>query len=59
VCLCAGICLIYWESRYDTEAVGRLNSDGSLDHGLFQINDRYWCKEGVIDGACGLDCKCK
>lgn len=34
-----------------------MNSDGSKDHGLFQISDKYWCVEGQVDGACGVDCK--
>ncbi|KAF0307885.1 Lysozyme c-1 [Amphibalanus amphitrite] len=37
------VCLAYHESRYNTAAVGRLNRDGSVDHGLFQISDIYWC----------------
>lgn len=28
-----------------------------MDHGLFQISDKYWCVEGQVDGACGIDCK--
>ncbi|XP_037081026.1 lysozyme C-like isoform X2 [Pollicipes pollicipes] len=37
------VCLAYHESRYDTNAEGRLNWDNSVDHGLFQISDIYWC----------------
>ncbi|CAL8100224.1 unnamed protein product [Orchesella dallaii] len=51
------ICLIRWESHYNTSAVGMLNADGSTDHGLFQISGKYWCADGDIGGACGLDCK--
>jgi len=51
-----GICLIRWESNFDTGAVGRLNSDGSEDHGLFQISDKYWCAREGVDGACGINC---
>ncbi|XP_077302561.1 uncharacterized protein LOC143922973 [Arctopsyche grandis] len=46
------VCIAQHESSYDTGAVGRLNGDGSADHGLFQISDRYWCD----GGACGLPC---
>ena len=52
-----GICLIRWESNFNTSEIGNLNADGSKDHGLFQINDKYWCVEGQVDGACGIDCK--
>ena len=54
----AGICLVRWESDFNTSAIGSLNADGSLDHGLFQISDLYWCDltgQGM-DGACGLSC---
>ncbi len=53
----AGICLVRWESDFNTSAIGSLNADGSLDHGLFQISDLYWCDHGDgMDGACGLSC---
>ncbi|OXA63234.1 lysozyme C-1 [Folsomia candida] len=51
------ICLIRWESNFNTSEIGRLNADSSMDHGLFQISDKYWCVEGQVDGACGIDCK--
>lgn len=55
--LLAGICLVRWESDFNTSAIGSLNTDGSLDHGLFQISDRYWCdRQDGMDGACGLSC---
>ncbi|CAG7829129.1 unnamed protein product [Allacma fusca] len=50
------ICLIKHESDFDTSVIGRLNSDGSLDHGLFQISDLFWCNHDGIDGACGVNC---
>ena len=43
-----------WESDYNTSAIGSLNADGSLDHGLFQISDLFWCDPGE---ACGLPCE--
>lgn len=56
----AGICLVRWESEFNTSAIGSLNADGSLDHGLFQISDRYWCDhEQGMEGACGLSCNGK
>ncbi len=50
------VCLARWESHYDTSALGQLNWDGSEDHGLFQINDRYWCGRGKADKGCNIDC---
>lgn len=51
------ICIAQRESNFDTSAVGRLNADGSGDHGLFQISDLYWCSALQPDGkACGVPC---
>ncbi|TMW51777.1 hypothetical protein DOY81_003158 [Sarcophaga bullata] len=52
------VCIAEHESRFDTAAVGRLNADGSADHGLFQISDLYWCSHDHYSGgkACGLSC---
>ncbi|CAD7002439.1 unnamed protein product [Ceratitis capitata] len=52
------VCIAQHESRFDTAAVGRLNADGSADHGLFQISDLYWCSHDRYSGgkACGLQC---
>lgn len=50
------MCLIQHESNFDSRAVGRLNTDGSADWGLFQINDRYWCTPGVKGKGCNLNC---
>ncbi|EDV96275.1 GH16162 [Drosophila grimshawi] len=47
------VCIAEHESRLDTAAVGRLNADGSADHGLFQISDLYWCTQ---DGSGGKGC---
>jgi hypothetical protein len=55
---CSGICLVRWESNFNTSAIGSLNSDGSLDHGLFQISDLFWCDhQQGMDSACGLTCE--
>jgi C-type lysozyme/alpha-lactalbumin family len=52
-----GVCLVRWESNFNTSAIGSLNGDGSLDHGLFQISDNFWCNGASGRGeACGLDC---
>ncbi|XP_037813933.1 lysozyme 1B [Lucilia sericata] len=37
-------CIAKYESHYRTHVVGPANTDGSHDYGIFQINDRYWCK---------------
>ncbi|XP_055909081.1 uncharacterized protein LOC129943998 [Eupeodes corollae] len=51
------VCIAQHESNYDTSAVGRLNADGSADHGLFQISDLFWCsKKGGQRKACGVPC---
>ncbi|KAF4518952.1 hypothetical protein B566_EDAN007738 [Ephemera danica] len=36
-------CIAYYESRYNSAAKGGPNSNGSYDHGMWQINDNYWC----------------
>ncbi|XP_055906822.1 lysozyme 1B-like [Eupeodes corollae] len=38
------VCLAKGESSYNTKAINHSNSDGSSDWGIFQVNDRYWCK---------------
>lgn len=48
------ICIVQHESSYNTAAEGHLNTDGSVDHGLFQINDRYWCSPG--GNGCNVAC---
>ncbi|XP_005186678.2 uncharacterized protein LOC101898961 [Musca domestica] len=51
------VCIAQRESLFNTAAVGRLNSDGSADHGLFQISDLYWCSHSYRgEKACGLMC---
>lgn len=50
------VCIAKYESNYNTSAVGHLNADGSLDHGLFQISDIYWCSPPGKGWACGLSC---
>lgn len=50
------VCIAKHESNFDTSAVGRLNADGSGDHGLFQISDIYWCSISGVEKACGVKC---
>ncbi|XP_058863044.1 lysozyme C-like [Acipenser ruthenus] len=51
------VCLAYYESGYNTAAVNR-NTDGSTDYGIFQINSRWWCSNGVTSSsnACHISC---
>merc|ERR1712080_651624 len=51
------VCLVEWESSYNTGATHSGNSDGSTDYGLFQINDNYWCDPDVGHAAvCNIPC---
>ncbi|CAG4949352.1 unnamed protein product [Colias eurytheme] len=51
------VCLVEKESSRRTDAIGMQNSDGSWDHGLFQINDRYWCNRAGWPGKeCNVSC---
>ncbi|XP_015273782.1 PREDICTED: lysozyme C, milk isozyme-like, partial [Gekko japonicus] len=52
------ICMAYHESRYNSRAVGRPNSDGSIDYGIFQINSRWWCSNGKGRTANGCRKSC-
>lgn len=53
------ICLIQNESSFNSAVKGRQNKNGSYDYGLFQINDKYWCKVGSPGGDCNIDCNSK
>lgn len=53
------VCIAEHESSYRTWVVGPPNSDGSRDHGIFQINDRYWCLPsdgGRSSNGCQVNC---
>lgn len=54
--LATWVCIAYHESQYNTAAVGRLNADGSADHGIFQISDIYWCSPPGTGKGCGMTC---
>uniref|UniRef100_A0A023F6U5 lysozyme n=1 Tax=Triatoma infestans TaxID=30076 RepID=A0A023F6U5_TRIIF len=51
------VCLVEAESSRNTARKGGPNRNGSYDHGLFQINDRYWCKNGSPGGDCNIKCE--
>jgi hypothetical protein len=50
------VCIAKHESEFNTSAVGHMNSDGSGDHGLFQISDLFWCSPPGKGWACGVSC---
>ncbi|XP_070142095.1 uncharacterized protein [Drosophila kikkawai] len=51
------VCIAQHESSFNTAAVGRLNADGSADHGLFQISDLFWCTHDQRPGkGCQATC---
>lgn len=54
-----GVCLVEYESTRNSTAKGGPNWDGSYDWGLFQINDRYWCRPGYPGGVCKITCESK
>uniref|UniRef100_A0A3P9PDF8 lysozyme n=1 Tax=Poecilia reticulata TaxID=8081 RepID=A0A3P9PDF8_POERE len=52
------VCLTQHESGFNTRATNR-NRDGSTDYGIFQINSRWWCRDGGVSrsNGCGINCK--
>lgn len=50
------VCIAKYESNFNTSAIGNANYDGSMDHGLFQISDIYWCSPPGKGWVCGLSC---
>ncbi|KAK7788628.1 hypothetical protein R5R35_013049 [Gryllus longicercus] len=51
------VCIAMGESSGNTRAINRHNTDGSVDYGLFQINNRYWCSEKGRGKGCNISCK--
>uniref|UniRef100_A0A3B3UV21 lysozyme n=1 Tax=Poecilia latipinna TaxID=48699 RepID=A0A3B3UV21_9TELE len=51
------VCLTQHESHFNTRATNR-NTDGSTDYGIFQINSKYWCRDGGVSrsNGCGINC---
>ncbi|KAJ8287336.1 hypothetical protein GJAV_G00050370 [Gymnothorax javanicus] len=50
------VCLAQWKSSYNTQATN-LNTDGSTDYGIFQINSRRWCNDGGrTANGCNINC---
>ncbi|XP_035212944.1 lysozyme C-like [Stegodyphus dumicola] len=53
------LCLVHWESGFDTTAVNKGATENSLDYGLFQINDKNWCKGPLrpSENQCRIPCE--
>ncbi|XP_069673831.1 lysozyme c-1-like [Periplaneta americana] len=51
------VCIAKGESSYNTKAINTHNPDGSYDYGIFQINNRYWCKTGSKGHECNIKCE--
>ncbi|XP_022920925.1 lysozyme isoform X2 [Onthophagus taurus] len=50
------VCMIESESAKDTSKVTK-KANGSTNYGIFQINDREWCKQGKAGGKCNIKCE--
>lgn len=50
------ICLVDRLSNFNTSAIGIPRPDGSRDHGIFQIDDEFWCSPPGKGWVCGLTC---
>lgn len=53
------VCLVKAESDFNSSVKGPRNSNGSYDWGIFQINDKYWCKTNTKGGDCNINCNSK
>ncbi|XP_057342559.1 lysozyme C-like [Manis pentadactyla] len=59
VSLANWMCLMKWESNYNTRAINYNRPSKSTDYGIFQINSRYWCEDGKTPrsvNACHIPC---
>ncbi|KAL4719308.1 hypothetical protein ACJJTC_016026 [Scirpophaga incertulas] len=51
------VCVIEAVSSRRTDAIGPRKTDGSRDHGLFQISDRFFCSSSSRPGkTCHVTC---
>ncbi|KAM5251202.1 LOW QUALITY PROTEIN: lysozyme C, milk isozyme-like [Hipposideros larvatus] len=55
------VCMAEHESGFNTEAFNGKNSDGTRDYGIFQINNKWWCKDNTRSSknACNIICNSK
>uniref|UniRef100_A0A9L0SZF6 Lactose synthase B protein n=1 Tax=Equus caballus TaxID=9796 RepID=A0A9L0SZF6_HORSE len=52
-----GICTIFHSSGYDTQTI--VKNNGKTEYGLFQINNKMWCRDNQIlpsRNICGISC---
>jgi lysozyme C len=51
------VCISKYESSFNCDAIN-VNTDGSGDYGLFQINSYYWCSGDPLSkyNQCGVSC---
>ena len=56
-------CIAEYESRFNTDVIGKRNLDGSYDYGIFQISDKFWCQttnksltNHYSFNECNIDC---
>ncbi|KAH8412967.1 hypothetical protein KR009_007212, partial [Drosophila setifemur] len=50
------ICMVEHESSLDTRKI-TAQEDGSKSYGLFQINNRNYCRDGYPGGHCNKECE--
>uniref|UniRef100_A0A240PMQ9 Lysozyme n=1 Tax=Anopheles atroparvus TaxID=41427 RepID=A0A240PMQ9_ANOAO len=51
------LCIAQNESGYNTAALNTKNTNGSMDYGMFQINNKYWCSTTSTPGKdCNITC---
>ncbi|XP_018797973.1 PREDICTED: lysozyme c-1 isoform X2 [Bactrocera latifrons] len=51
-----GVCLVENESGRSTSKVMQL-ANHSVSYGLFQINNKNWCRKGRKGGICNIKCE--
>ncbi|XP_023223983.1 lysozyme c-1-like [Centruroides sculpturatus] len=49
------ICLVRHESNFNSRIRSKMNKNKTFDHGIFQINDGYWCSPGRYN-ECKISC---
>ncbi|XP_077185473.1 lysozyme C-like [Paroedura picta] len=59
VSLADWVCLAYYESKFNSRAVGGPNPDKGRNYGIFQINSRWWCsrRRSKPDFGCKMYCR--
>ncbi|XP_016056516.1 PREDICTED: lysozyme C, milk isozyme-like [Miniopterus natalensis] len=52
------VCMAQYESDFNTQVVNKKNANGSSDYGLFQLNNKWWCKDNKYPSAnaCNIMC---